>query len=510
LSSYLAFDLGAESGRLMLGRLESGRLELTEVHRFPNRMVNIGGGLHWDVPALFREMKLGLHLCAEKHTRTPASIGIDTWGVDFALLDEQGELVDLPFTYRDVRTRGAIEDFTRLISRERLYELTGIQIISINTLLQLYSMVRDSSPHLARARHLLFMPDLFNWFLTGKQQTEFTFATTSQLLNPRTREWEPEILEALGIPRSVLPDVRMPGTDIGPLLASVRAETGLESTPVRAVGSHDTASAVAAIPASDSSFAYISSGTWSLMGFESREPVITALAQKYNFSNEGAVDGGFRVLKNITGLWLLQECRRCWSREGQTLSYDELVRLAEQAEPFRTVLDPDNPRFVDPDDMPRAIAEYCRAGGEPVPENTGQLVRCILESLALAYRHTLSQIKEIRVAPVERIHVIGGGSQNDLLCRMTADATGLPVYAGPKEATAIGNIMVQAMAARDCPPEFACAIEGAENPGVVPRFSDLRRVVRESFPPKLYAPQVDPRWDSAFERFRKLKARQHE
>jgi rhamnulokinase len=276
--------------------------------------------------------------------------------------------------------------------------------------------------------------------------------------------------------------------DIGPLLDSVCTETGLESTLVRTVGSHDTASAIAAIPATDGNFAYISSGTWSLMGFESREPVITALARKYNFSNEGAVDGGFRVLKNITGLWLLQECRRCWSRDGQTLSYEELVRQAEQAEPFRSVLDPDDASFVNPDDMPRAVAESCRTCGEPVPENTGQFVRCILESLALAYRRTLGQVRDIRAAPVERIHVIGGGSQNDLLCRMTADATSLPVYAGPKEATAIGNILVQAMAASE--------VDG---------LTDLRRVVRESFPPKLYAPQVNPRWDGAYDRFRKLK-----
>jgi rhamnulokinase len=486
--SHLAFDLGAESGRLMLGRLDSGRLKLVEVHRFPNRMVNIGGSLHWDVHALFQEMKLGLRLCAEKHTRTPASIGIDTWGVDFGLLDAQGELIDLPFTYRDPRTRGAIEGFTRLIPRERLYELTGVQLIPINTLFQLYSMARDRSPQLRLARHLLFMPDLFNYFLTGLRQSEFTFATTSQLLNPRTRDWEPEILDALGISRSSMPDVRMPGNAVGPLLAAVRTETGLADTLVCTVGSHDTASAVAAIPTTDDNFAYISSGTWSLMGFESREPVITAAAQKHNFSNEGAIDGGFRVLKNITGLWLLQECRRCWSDKGQTLTYEELVRQAEQAEPFRTVIDPDDPDFVNPTDMPQAIARSCRACGEPAPENTGQFARGILESLALAYRFTLDQVRETRAAPVERIHIIGGGSKNELLCQMTADATGLPVFAGPKEATAIGNILVQAMAARE-----------------VNGLADLRRVVRGSFPPIPYEPRFDPRWDEAYGRFRKLR-----
>jgi rhamnulokinase len=489
--SYLAFDLGAESGRLMLGRLNSGRLELIEVHRFPNRMVNIGGSLHWDVRELFREMRLGLRLCSEKHTRTPASIGIDTWGVDFGLLDEHDELLDLPFTYRDKRTEGAIEGFAKLIPRRKLYELTGVQMISINSLFQLYSMVRDHSPQLARARHLLFMPDLFNFLLTGKKQSEFTFATTSQLLSPRTRGWEKEILAALGISPSIMPDIGLPGTDIGPLLDSVRAETGLENTLVRAVGSHDTASAVAAIPATASDFAYISSGTWSLMGIESAEPLITEISYRHNFTNEGAVDGGFRVLKNITGLWLLQECRRCWSNDDQALSYEELIRQAEQAEPLRTVLDPDHPGFVNPDDMPRAITESCRVCGEPLPENTGQFVRCILESLALAYRHTLVQIKEIRAAPVERIHVIGGGSQNTLLGQMTADATGLPVFAGPGEATAVGNILVQAMAAA----EFRS-------------LSELRRIVRESFPPVLYEPRRDPRWDNAYDRFRELKARQ--
>jgi rhamnulokinase len=488
--SYLAFDLGAESGRLMLGWLDSGRLELVEVHRFSNRMVNVGGSLHWDVHEVFREMKLGLRICSEKHTRTPASIGIDTWGVDFALLDVHDELVGSPFTYRDPRTRGIIEEFTRLIPRERLYDLTGVQIIPINSLFQLHALRRDQSPQLAKAAHLLFMPDLFNYLLTGKKQTEFTFATTSQLYNPRKRNWEGEILTALGISPAIMPDIGMPGTDIGPLLDSVRAETGLENTLVRAVGSHDTASAVAAIPATASDFAYISSGTWSLMGFESREPVITPLAREHNFSNEGAVDGGFRVLKNITGLWLLQECRRCWSAD-RDLGYEELVRLAAPAEPFRSVIDPDDPRFANPADMPAAIAAYCRTTSQAAPDNIGQFARCILESLALAYRHTLGQIRELRPAPVKRIHIIGGGSQNTLLCQMTADATGMPVHAGPKEATAIGNILVQAMAA-----------------GELGSLSELRRVVRESFPPVQHEPHGDPRWDDAYDRFRRLKVRQ--
>jgi len=475
----------------MLGRLDSGRLELVEVHRFPNRMVNIGGSLHWDVHELFREMKLGLHLCSEKYTRTPASIGIATWGVDFGLLDEHGELIDLPFTYRDPRTRGAIEEFTRLIPRERLYDLTGVQIIPINSLFQLHALRRDQSPQLAKAAHLLFMPDLFNFLLTGRKQSEFTFATTSQLYNPRKRNWEGEILTALGISPAIMPDIGMPGTDIGPLLDSVRTEAGLANTIVRAVGSHDTASAVAAIPATDGNFAYISSGTWSLMGFESREPVITPLAREHNFSNEGAVDGGFRVLKNITGLWLLQECRRCWTHDGRTLSYDELVRQAGHAESFRSIIDPDDAQFANPADMPGAIAEYCRTTGQTAPDNTGLFARCILESLALAYRHTLEQIREIRAAPIERIHVIGGGSQNTLLCQMTADATGLPVLAGPKEATAIGNVLVQAM------------VEGE-----IDGLPELRRVVRRSFPPIVFEPRADPRWEEAYDRFRELKARQ--
>jgi len=489
--SYLAFDLGAESGRLMLGSLAEARLELVELHRFPNRMVNADGGLHWDVNALFQEMKLGLRICAERHTRTPASIGIDTWGVDFGLLDEHGELLDLPFTYRDKRTEGAIEGFLKLIPRRRLYELTGVQIIPINSLFQLYALPRDKSSQLASAAHLLFIPDLFNYFLTGKKQSEFTFCTTSQLLNSRTRGWEKEILAALGIPQSLMPDIKMPGTDIGPLSDSVRAETGLDNTLVRAVGSHDTASAVAAVPATDDSFAYISSGTWSLMGVESTEPLVDDTAYRHNFTNEGAVDGGFRVLKNITGLWLLQECRRCWSRD-RDLGYEELVRLAAAAEPFRSVIDPDDPQFASPADMPGAIAEYCRTTGQTAPDNTGQFARCILESLVLAYRHTLGQIRELRpVPPVERIHIIGGGSQNTLLCQMTADATGLPVLAGPKEATAIGNVLVQAMAA-----------------GELGSLSELRRVVRESFPPVLYQPRRDPCWDVAYDRFQRLKVRQ--
>ena len=477
----LSFDLGASTGRLMLGQLAEGRLELVEVHRFPNRMLDTGGELHWDVHALFREMKRGLSLCAERFTRKPASIGIDTWGIDFGLLDAEGRLLGLPHTYRDRRTEGAVEEFSRTISRERIYELTGVQILPINTLFQLQAMTRAEHPHLNQARDLLFIPDLFNYFLTGVKQSEFTFATTSQLYNPITNEWAAELFHALEINPDIMQRIVMPGSRVGPLSAAVCRATGLEAVPVIAVASHDTASAVAAIPAPADGFAYISSGTWSLVGIEAPAPLINEKTFKCNFTNEGGVGGRFRVLKNITGLWLLEECRRGWAQECE-YTHEELVRQAEISEPFRSVIDPDDPGFLNPRDMPLAIADYCRATNQFVPESIGELTRCVFESLALAYRRTLDEIAEIRPGkPVSEIRIIGGGSQNALLCQMTADATRLPVYAGPKEATAIGNLLVQAMA-----------------DGMIASLTELREVVRRSFPPVVYEPRQGARWDEAF------------
>jgi len=481
---YLAFDLGAESGRAILGRLEdTGRLRISQLHRFPNGMINVLGNLHWNVLGLYTEMLQGMRICAN-HTSSPMSIAVDTWGVDFALLDTRGILDGVPFAYRDRRIRGAMEEFLSKISRERLYQLTGIQFLPANTVFQLYSMVRDQSPRLKIASDLLFMPDIFNYFFTGIKKTEFTFATTSQLYNPRTGDWESEIFERLGVSKGIMQEIVQPGTIIGKLTEDISAQTGLKRVPVVAVASHDTGSAVAAIPTSGKNFAYISSGTWSLMGIEVPAPIID---EKYNFANEGGVCGTFRVLKNIRGLWLLRRCRRKWASTRE-YSYADLTQMAEKAIPFVSIIDPDWPEFLNPADMPLAIEQFCRVTSQPVPQDIGQFVRTILESLALAYRYTLGKLREISGKDIEQIHIVGGGSQNYLLCQFTADATGLPVYAGPIEATAIGNILVQAIAF-----------------GRISSLEELREVVRHSFSLNLYEPQHTFDWDEAYGRFLKLK-----
>lgn len=488
IEHYLSFDFGAESGRAILGTLDDdGLLQIEQLHRFHNGMIDVMGSLHWDTLGLYREMLEGMHICAENHTSQPVAIGVDTWGVDFALLDTHGALIGAPWAYRDQRTCGAMEEFLSKISRERLYQLTGTAFFPFNTLFQLYSMVRDQSPQLEIASDLLFIPDLLNYFITGVKQSEFTFATTSQLYNPRISDWEDEVFDQLALPKGMMQKVVQPGTIVEELSGSVSAQTGLKGIPVVAVASHDTGSAVAAVPASGKDFAFISSGTWSIMGIESPTPITDEKALKYNFTNEGGVCGTFRVLKNITGLWLLQQCRSEWSRT-RDCTYDDLVRMAEHAAPFRSIIDPDCPEFVNPASMPLAIQRFCKEAGQPVPDEMGQCVRSILESIALAYRFTLEQLEEVSRQNMGRIHIVGGGSQNNLLCQFTASATGLPVYAGPVEATAIGNTLVQAMAF-----------------GTVSSLDHLREVVRRSFGLNSYEPQSTSDWDEPYERFMRLK-----
>jgi rhamnulokinase len=485
---YLAFDLGAESGRAILGRLdEEGRLQIKELHRFPNGMIDIRGNLYWDILRLYVEMLQGMRIFATNYASPPVSIGVDTWGVDFGLLDARGNLISAPFTYRDRRTIGAMEEVFSRISRERLYQLTGIQFMQLNTVFQLYSMVRDRSPQLEMASDLLFIPDILNYFFTDTKQSEFTFATTSQLYNPRTASWESEIFEQLEIPMGIMQEIVPPGTIIGELTENISNQTGLKGIPVVATATHDTGSAVAAVPATGGNFIYISCGTWSIMGIESETPIIDEKTFEYNIANEGGICGTFRVLKDIMGLWLLQECRKEWAKNRE-YSYRELTELAENTAPIETVIDPDCPEFLNPVSMTQAIEGYCRATGQPVPREVGQFAHTILRSLALAYRYTLGQFEEISGQVIEQIHIIGGGSQNQLLCQFTADATGLPVYAGPAEATAIGNILVQAMAF-----------------GRISSLRELREVVRRSFNLKLYEPRRTPDWDEAYGRFSELK-----
>ena len=485
---YLAFDLGAESGRALLGTLDDAEcLQIEEIRRFPNGMINVMGNLHWDILGLYREILEGLRLLATEYTSSPKSIGIDTWGVDFTLLDASGALIGAPFTYRDRRTKGAMKEFFLRIPKEKLYQLTGVQFMPFNTLFQLYSMVRDNSPQFEIATDLLFIPDIFNYYLTGIKNSEFTLATTSQLYNPRTESWEDEIFAQLGISQDMMQEIVQPGKIIGEITNNVRAQTGLKGIPTVAVASHDTGSAVAAVPALGKNFAYISCGTWSLMGIESPVPIINEKTLKYNFTNEGGVCRTFRILKNIAGLWVLQQCRKEWAKTRE-YSYDELVEMAQNVVPCSSIIDQDRPEFFNPPNMPLTIENFCRRTGQKVPHDIAQYVHVVLQSLALAHRYTLEQIEEISAIGIDKIYIIGGGSQNPLLCQFTADATGLPVYAGPAEATAIGNILVQAMAF-----------------GRVSSIEQLREIVRRSFSLFLYKPQHTSEWDEKYERFAKIK-----
>ncbi len=479
---FLAFDLGAESGRGVLGSFDGERLKLDELHRFPNGGVRVLNSLHWDVLRLWSEMKGTLSLCAQQGIDL-MGIGLDTWGVDFALIGKDGTLLGQPYHYRDGRTDGMLEEAFRRLPRAELFARSGGQFLQINTLYQLLSMVVHKSPLLEVAETFLMIPDLFNFWLTGRKVCEFTDATTTQFYDPRQRGWSKEICDGLGLPFHILPEIVQPGTQLGTLLPSVAEETGLSQVPVIAPACHDTGSAVAAVPARGEDWAYISSGTWSLMGIEVPEPIITDQALDLNFTNEGGVNNTFRFLKNIMGLWLVQECRRTWAREGDDMSYDQLTQIAVSAKSFVALIDPDENTFLPAGDMPLRIVEYCKRTGQTPPSSKGEMVRCALESLALKYRWVLEKLEAVWGRAISVIHIVGGGTQNKLLCQFTADATGLPVIAGPIEATAIGNIMVQVIAR-----------------GLIRSISEAREVIRRSFDVVTYEPQDSAR-DEAYERF---------
>jgi rhamnulokinase len=449
---FVAVDLGASNGRLLLGRWDGARFDISEVHRFANGPVSTMGHLYWDVLSIWAEIKSGLACCIAGETRADglAGIGLDTWGVDYALLDRDGKMLGNPYHYRDRRNDGMMELVFGRVPRSTVYDTTGIQMMQINTLFQLFSMVRDRDPQLEAAQTLLPIANLFGYWLCGQKAAEYTFATTTQCLAARDRRWAVELLEKLEIPTAFLPPIVEPATVLGNLLPDVAADTGLpESVPVISVGCHDTASAVAAIPGLDTRSAYISSGTWSLMGVEVPAPIINAQSLAGNFTNEGGVGGTIRLLRNIPGLWLIQECRRQWQREGSEYTWEGLLDRAEREEPFRYLIDPDAPELLNPPDMPAAIRALCRRTGQEQPETVGAVVRCCLESLALRYRQTLDDLEQLVGHPLEVVRIVGGGSQNRLLCQMAADACGVPVVAGPVEATALGNLMVQAIATGD-------------------------------------------------------------
>jgi rhamnulokinase len=479
--NFLAIDLGAESGRAILATLADQQLALTEIHRFPNGPVRLPDGLHWDILRLWSEIKTALHIATHKHHAQLAGIGIDTWGVDYGLLDRKGALIGNPYHYRDSRTDGMVEEAFKRLPRERIFDLTGIQFMQLNTLYQLFAQVVQQAPALQMAETFLTTPDLLNYWLSGRKACEFTMATTTQCYDPRRCAWSQPLLQALGIPTHIFPEVVQPGTVLGAVLPEIAEETGCGAVPVIAPACHDTGSAVAAVPAEAPHFAWISSGTWSIMGAEASDPIVNAHSLKYNFTNEGGVNGTWRFSKNIMGLWLVQECRRTWARAGEELSYAAITQLASEAEPFRSIIDVDAAAFFQPGDMPARIQHYCERTQQPIPETKGAIVRCALESLALKYRWVLDRLEEMLGYRLEPIHIIGGGTQNRLLNQLTADATNRSVIAGPIEATAIGNVLMQAIAL-----------------GHLKSLSEARAVVRHSFKPETYEPQPSDRWDAAY------------
>jgi rhamnulokinase len=480
--NYLTIDLGAESGRVILGTLQNGRLALDEIHRFTNGPVRQDDGLHWDVQTLWREIKNGMRIAYAQAGPHLSSIGLDTWGVDFGLLDERDRLLANPFHYRDSRTNGMMEQAFARVSRDEIYRRTGIQFMQLNTLYQLIAMA--GSPQLAAAHSLLFMPDLFNFWLSGVKANEYTIASTSQCLNPFTRSWDLDLLDRFGIPGRIFGRILPPGSILGNLLPAVAAETGCPPVPVVAVGSHDTASAVAGVPASAEDFIYLSSGTWSLMGMETPCPVVTPASLAHNITNEGGVNGTIRLLKNIMGMWLLQECRAEWARAGQKSSYDQLTALAADAPAFGSVVHPNDNVFLEPGAMVWRIAQFCQQTGQSVPSGQGQIARCILESLALEYRRIATQLQQLTGRTASTIHIVGGGSRNGLLNQFTADCTGKMVVAGPVEATAAGNILVQAIAL-----------------GHVTGLQEGREIIRKSFTPQVFQPGDPSGWLEAYQRF---------
>ncbi len=482
--TYAAVDLGAESGRVIVGSLTTNSIQLHEIHRFKNGAVRLGDHLFWDVLRLWNEIKQGLYLARQYTGGSLSSIGLDTWGVDFGLLDSHDTLIGNPHQYRDSSTDGMIETAFERLPQPDIYRQTGTQFIQFNSLYQLLALVIAGSPALSIAQTFLNIPDLFNFFLTGCKANEFTISTTTQCYNPQTHDWAFEVLSALDIPHRIFGEVIPSGTVLGKLRPSVASETGLTDTLVIAGAGHDTACAIAAVPASQPDYVYISSGTWSLMGVELDQPLINEEAMQADFTNEGGADGRIRFLKNIAGLWTVQECRRQWAKTGQEFSYSKLTELAGQSPAFGSLILPTDNRFLAPDDMPAAIQSFCQDTGQPVPQDKGAIIRCALESLALEYRLTLNHLERLTGKHYPVIHVIGGGSKNTLLNQLAADATGRIVIAGPAEATAVGNILVQAKASGD----IASLAEG-------------RQLVRQS---NTYEPQPTPAWDEAYTRYKKL------
>ena len=484
---FFAVDLGATSGRTIIGTINDGKFDLEEVTRFPNNLIEQGGHFYWDIYALYFEIIRGLKEVAQRGIEI-TSIGIDTWGVDFVMIGEDNAILRNPRAYRDPITFDAMDDYLKhVVSKKEVYDVTGIQFLNFNSIFQLYAMRREGNSALEHARKILFVPDALSWMLTGNEVCEYTIASTSQLLDPRTKQLDERLLQSLGLTRSKFGRVVNPGTVIGVLTDEVQKMTGLGQVPVIAVAGHDTASAVAAVPAKNEQFAYLSSGTWSLMGIETKDAIINDLSYERNFTNEGGIEGTTRFLKNICGMWLYERCRKEWPEEVRKLSHPELQSSAMQVEAFRSIINPDDPVFANPTSMIDAIRTYCRKTNQVVPETPAEICRCIFDSLALRYRQVFQWMQEFAPFKLEILHIIGGGSLNKYLNQFTANSTGATVLAGPQEGTAIGNIMLQAK---------AC--------GLVNDIWEMRKIIANSLELVKYEPEDKDAWDQAFDKYLRI------
>lgn len=486
---FFAVDLGATSGRTIIGTLADGKIKLEELTRFGNALIETGGHFYWDIFALYNEIIKGLKLVAKRQLPI-VSIGIDTWGVDFVCVGDDNAILRNPIAYRDPFTFKAMDEyFEKCVDKKKVYDTTGIQFMNFNSLFQLYAMKCENNTALRNAKKILFVPDALSWMLTGKDVCEYTIASTSQMLDPRTKELDTSLLDSVGLEREKFGKMVFPGTCIGTLTKEVQDMTGLGAVPVIAVAGHDTGSAVAAVPAKDGRFAYLSSGTWSLMGIETKEAIINGLSYERNFTNEGGIEGTTRFLKNICGMWLLERCRKEWG-DDVPKDYGVLLGEAMKVTPFQSIINPDDKMFANPANMENAIMEYCRQTGQHVPNGYAEICRCIFESLALRYRQVFGYLKEMASFPIDTLHIIGGGSLNNYLNQFTANATGVQVQAGPQECTALGNIMMQAKAAGD--------VDG---------IFDMRHIIADSVEMKRFEPQDKEMWDKAFERYLEITAK---
>src|SRR5574344_1649849 len=479
---FFAVDLGATSGRTIIGRLSDERIQLEELTRFDNNLIETGGHFYWDIYALYFEIIKGLKLVAQRHISI-TSIGIDTWGVDFVCIGKDGTILRNPLAYRDPHTFGMMERyFDKEIDKKTVYDITGIQFMNFNSLFQLYAMKENGDSALQHADSILFVPDALSYMLTGKKVCEYTIASTSEMLNPKTKDLDEKLLASVGLKRSAFGKMTNPAVEIGSLTEEVQKMTGLGAIPVIAVAGHDTGSAVAAVPAKDEKFAYLSSGTWSLMGIEAQEAISNEKSYQLNFTNEGGIEGTTRFLKNICGMWLFERCKKEWTNAPK--SYDEIYDASMKVEAFRSLINPDDPCFANPASMAQAIQDYCRRTNQPIPETYAEQCRCIYDSLALRYREVFEMLKELSPFPLERMHVIGGGSLNYILDQFIADSLNIPVFAGPQEATAEGNIMMQAKAK-----------------GIVSGIQEMREIIAKSESPTRYEPQDTALWNKAYEKY---------